>query len=118
MHQENRASFNGKRDLTAILYPSRDKEEDKENDFESMTSNSKVNMKAQGKLIQESINPSSTRNTSNVNKPHPFYFITAILCGVVLCLPIEGKDSSLPSYFHLSTTPKIIAAYMLSLIHI
>lgn len=116
MQKEDKASVNGKRDLTAILYPTRDNKKEKENDFESMSNHSKGEIKNKMNLTQDTTNRGSGTRNINENRPHPIHFITAILCGVVLCLPTEEKDSSLPSYLHLSSTPKIIAAYMLGII--
>ncbi|XP_015782205.1 motile sperm domain-containing protein 1 [Tetranychus urticae] len=69
---------------------------------------------ATSKSDTQGANRNKSKNDPKSSWPPSSYVFTAIMCGIILCLPTE--ECILPSYLVISHTPKYIAAYVLGII--
>lgn len=125
MKREDKVNIQGKREVSAQLLERREDNlnEGKESDvFEQMNPSSSFHQtksSLRGKRMDESFESISTTGRlerSNGSKTHIFYIFAAIICGIILALPSGERGSRLPEYLHVTSTLKIIVAYVLGLI--
>lgn len=102
----------GKKDVPALLLPTRDRTQSTEEAFESLV--------PPASLAQETMRgSSSSRPFTSVESSRPSWIIiaTAIVCVAALMLPSEViKDSSIPYFLCITNNQKMIAAYVLGLV--
>lgn len=126
MRREDKVSLIvGKRDVPVTLWARKEdslKDEKEGNIFEQISSTSSFNTSSRplrSKRMDESfdsISMASRLDRSDCAKTHVFYIFAAIVCGIILCLPSGEKESRIPHYLHVTSTLKIIVAYILGLI--
>lgn len=69
---------------------------------------------ATSKSDTQGANRNKSKNEPKTSWPPSSYVFTALMCGIILCLPTE--ECILPAYLVISHTPKYIAAYVLGII--
>lgn len=113
--EHGQKSVIGRKDITSILLPTKDKAPATEESFEAITTPPGLRRSDS----QTSMSSRSMRTYSpggSTSGPSWIIIVAAVVCIVALMLPMEGDTSSLPSYLTLSLNQKLIAAYILGLV--
>jgi len=103
----------GKKDVTSILLPTKEKAfpmGPMDDEFESFSSPA-INVSD-----MQSSSLSKSNGSSLSSSPSMVIILAAVLCIASLMLPTQGESSPLPNYLHLTTNQKLIAAYILGLV--
>ncbi|XP_013416374.1 motile sperm domain-containing protein 1-like [Lingula anatina] len=110
VYEQGSRKMAGKKEVTSVLYPTRDSQVKSEDTFESLPT---VPGGKMGEQLSIPIRPGQSQSTS----PSLVIIMAAIACIAALMLPTVGdKNIKVPEYLVLSVNQKLIAAYVLGLV--
>ncbi|XP_064639730.1 motile sperm domain-containing protein 1-like isoform X2 [Lineus longissimus] len=110
IYEHGKKKVIGKKDIIAMLLPTRDKNPPTDDNFEALPSSMRED------TVQRTMTSRSGHSTSS-SAPSLIVIIAAVTCILALMLPNYGDtETRLPDYMLLTQNQKLIAAYVLGLV--